>query len=756
MKRKKLNFNKMISVFVACMMIASIFAMYSTSAQAAEIIIPDPIRPTTTVVVASNDSPQNYLAGGAEEADYICTNGVLSSTLKNSILAGNKIFRFAPGSYLIEGITLALGNTTVLEGIAPITQPLNFKEVMYPDSTKMAVFETRTQKLSTEEASSIKGSIETKNAGTNITISNIALSGHTILKLNNAKNSKVNNVLVHNYRGTYPNGEWCNMGYGGATASLWIFGVSENITLENCQVQFSSHHGFAFHSGVLANLAKNVIIKKVRALYCGNGMLRGQTADEINRAKIMVPERDGYGYYDWSTGFDVCETLSVENVRFEDCYALSGWKAGFYMEPKQPPTNVVGLSLIRCRSDDGGQRNWFIRTRDGKRYTYCQVSEGANFFMQGGYFEDCISVNAEKCGWYLNPDRIGANGNPNDALKQGKIQMRNCGDYGSPMSLATVMFDSCELYADGFWSLNAGNIALSLFGGNPADDWPGNDFHFTNTTIMAKDGQTVNPIRIGYMNHIGMLESLDTYLQSLNATGGKYDILRSHITDSSINATLYNLGSSVQPVNIVQDATFNGYGASDSNNISNGISISRMNASKVNIANYVNDNWGKPLYRVIYNSNGGTAVVLKNVVAENTITAPTPPKRTAYTFLGWYTAKTGGTKVTFPYKVSGPVTLYAHWKVAKPNAPTKVTAKRIAKRTIRIKWAAATKVAGYSIYRAVKATGTYKRIANTKYLTYTNKKLIASKYYYYKVRAYRMSGKTKVYGNMSKRIRARA
>jgi uncharacterized repeat protein (TIGR02543 family) len=40
------------------------------------------------------------------------------------------------------------------------------------------------------------------------------------------------------------------------------------------------------------------------------------------------------------------------------------------------------------------------------------------------------------------------------------------------------------------------------------------------------------------------------------------------------------------------------------------------------------------------------------------------PKRTGYSFLGWYTAKTGGKKVAASTKVTKNVTYYAHWKAA--------------------------------------------------------------------------------------------
>lgn len=70
-------------------------------------------------------------------------------------------------------------------------------------------------------------------------------------------------------------------------------------------------------------------------------------------------------------------------------------------------------------------------------------------------------------------------------------------------------------------------------------------------------------------------------------------------------------------------------------------------------------------YTVSFNANGGSCAT-DSVKVVNTLkygTLPTP-KRTGYSFLGWYTAKSGGTKITASSKVSltGSKTLYAHWK----------------------------------------------------------------------------------------------
>ncbi|MCL2116458.1 MAG: InlB B-repeat-containing protein [Methanobrevibacter sp.] len=72
-------------------------------------------------------------------------------------------------------------------------------------------------------------------------------------------------------------------------------------------------------------------------------------------------------------------------------------------------------------------------------------------------------------------------------------------------------------------------------------------------------------------------------------------------------------------------------------------------------------------YKVTFNANGGK-VGTKIKVAKNFNKGakikkfPATPKRTGYTFKGWYTKKTGGKKITVNTKPTKSVTLYAQWK----------------------------------------------------------------------------------------------
>jgi len=84
--------------------------------------------------------------------------------------------------------------------------------------------------------------------------------------------------------------------------------------------------------------------------------------------------------------------------------------------------------------------------------------------------------------------------------------------------------------------------------------------------------------------------------------------------------------------------------------------------------------WTAKTYTLSYNVNGGNALSSTSKVitydqAYGTLPTPT---RTGYTFSGWYTSRTGGTKVTSStvHQTDGNVTLYAHWSNTAPTKPT--------------------------------------------------------------------------------------
>ncbi|ALC89404.1 hypothetical protein AM500_06105 [Bacillus sp. FJAT-18017] len=82
-----------------------------------------------------------------------------------------------------------------------------------------------------------------------------------------------------------------------------------------------------------------------------------------------------------------------------------------------------------------------------------------------------------------------------------------------------------------------------------------------------------------------------------------------------------------------------------------------------------------------------------------------------------------------------------------PAAPQDFKAYRYSPTSVKMSWNAVNGASGYEIHRATSATGTYTHVRTTENTSAINTQLTTGKPYYFKVRAYKMVGTAKVYGN---------
>ncbi len=68
-------------------------------------------------------------------------------------------------------------------------------------------------------------------------------------------------------------------------------------------------------------------------------------------------------------------------------------------------------------------------------------------------------------------------------------------------------------------------------------------------------------------------------------------------------------------------------------------------------------------YVVTFNANGGTGETTRTILPGANVGALPTPTRTGYTFAGWWTAASGGTRISASTTVTGDVTYYAHWTI---------------------------------------------------------------------------------------------
>jgi uncharacterized repeat protein (TIGR02543 family) len=116
-------------------------------------------------------------------------------------------------------------------------------------------------------------------------------------------------------------------------------------------------------------------------------------------------------------------------------------------------------------------------------------------------------------------------------------------------------------------------------------------------------------------------------------------------------------------------------------------------------------------YKVTFNTNGGTAIPAHTVKDKATVGKLPTPTRKNYTFLGWYTTKTGGSKVSASTTVTKNITYYAHWqanntlkslKASKGKLSPKFTATKASYKIALTKKQASTKLTVAKIAKAAK------------------------------------------------------
>lgn len=118
--------------------------------------------------------------------------------------------------------------------------------------------------------------------------------------------------------------------------------------------------------------------------------------------------------------------------------------------------------------------------------------------------------------------------------------------------------------------------------------------------------------------------------------------------------------------------TFNGWGTSTSGGTVFGQDDSTVKPTDLNsnvtstssVNRVLYAQWSANSYTVTFDANGGQCSTGSKAVKYNSTygTLPTPTYE-GYTFVGWYTAASGGTRVysTSTYATAGNSTLYAHW-----------------------------------------------------------------------------------------------
>lgn len=169
--------------------------------------------------------------------------------------------------------------------------------------------------------------------------------------------------------------------------------------------------------------------------------------------------------------------------------------------------------------------------------------------------------------------------------------------------------------------------------------------------------------------------------------------------------------------------------------------------------------WSPKKYTVTLNANGGyiskksTKTKKVSVTYDKKYGSLTSAKRSNYVFNGWYTKKSGGTKITSSSKVliTGKKTYYAHWSKVKPKKAAISSVKSTASGKMTVKIKNISSASGYQIRYSLKSNMSSAKSNKTGENSKNISGLKKGKKYYVQVRMYQkesVSGKT-YYGSWS-------
>lgn len=175
------------------------------------------------------------------------------------------------------------------------------------------------------------------------------------------------------------------------------------------------------------------------------------------------------------------------------------------------------------------------------------------------------------------------------------------------------------------------------------------------------NGSTANPLTVSNITantHITPVFVLKSYTVTWNPNGGSVSPTSTTKTHGS---TLGTLPTPTRAADVQYTYTFKGWFTA----ATGGTQVSASTTVTKNVTYYAQ--WTATLrsYTATFNGNGGgtpSPSTITKTYGSELGTLPTC-SRTGYTFLGWYTASSGGTKISSTTKITGNVTYYAVWQI---------------------------------------------------------------------------------------------
>lgn len=175
------------------------------------------------------------------------------------------------------------------------------------------------------------------------------------------------------------------------------------------------------------------------------------------------------------------------------------------------------------------------------------------------------------------------------------------------------------------------------------------------------NGSTTNPLTVSNITantHITPVFVLKSYTVTWNPNGGSVSPTSTTKTHGS---TLGTLPTPTRAADVQYTYTFKGWFTA----ATGGTQVSASTTVTGNVTYYAQWTATPRSYTATFNGNGGgtpSPSTITKTYGSELGTLPTC-SRTGYTFIGWYTASSGGTKISSTTKITGTVTYYAQWSI---------------------------------------------------------------------------------------------
>ncbi len=435
------------------------------------------------------------------------------------------------------------------------------------------------------------------------------------------------------------------------------------------------------------NLYAHWSAKKYTVTFDGNGGTSSSLTIAYGSTYGTLPTstRDGYTFVGWYTsvsgGAKVLSTTVMDNASNHTLYAR--WSNDAY---------TVTLD------SNGGDTSYEVVVSYGSAYGTLPTPTKAGHTFVGWYTDK--TGGAEVLGstavnktsnhtlyahWKVNQYTITLNGNGGESSSVTVYYGSNYGVLPTPtrsgyifdgwytgktdgvrITESTIVSESPSYTLYAHWSANKYTITLNGNGGESST---------MTVTYGSAYGTLPFPMRTGYTfegwytsesGGNAVVESTTVTNDSSHAlyahwTANRYSVLLEYGEDIpyEIDVTYGGTYGSMPTVK-KSGYTFDGWYTAENGGTQVTSSTSVTTASNHTLYAH----WSANEYTVTLNGNGGTSSSVSVTYGSTYGTLPTPT-RAGYTFVGWFTASSGGTKVTLSTAVSSASshTLYAHWDI---------------------------------------------------------------------------------------------